>query len=138
MKIFRRIKAFHRLWKNKRFLKKHGCISWKQYRHRYDPDINVRAARIKDFYHGYPYIHVFENYSHKIYFWDLDFDGAHVITSWCRKNCKDKYRLEFQRVIKHPQTKEHWILNGLGGRDYVFAAFKNPKDYTLFLLRWGD
>lgn len=43
-------------WKEHRFLKKHGCVDRAHYERKYDPDYNPRATRVKDYYHGYPYI----------------------------------------------------------------------------------
>lgn len=119
-------------WKERRFLEKHGCKSREQYENRYDPNINYRASKIKDFYHGYPYIYCFENHSnHSVYYYDLSLD------KWCKENCVDKFRFDFHRVIKYPSTANEWEINEIGGGDYIFFACKDPKDFTMFLLRWS-
>lgn len=130
-------KKYFRKEKERRFLKKHGCKTWKEYNRNYDPDYNISASRIKDVYYGYSHIYCFENHKHEIYEWDLYLDGMYRVDKWCKENLKDKYRFDFLRVIKAPSTNNEWEINELGGGDYIFAAFKNPKDYTLFLLRWS-
>jgi hypothetical protein len=123
-------------WQDGRFLKKHGCDSWEVYHHRFDPDIIRVSTRIKDFYHGYPYIYCFENHNHDVYYLDIAVDGTSMLSKWCKANCKDKFRFDFHRVMKAPSTGNEWAVNELGGGDYIFAAFKNERDYLMFLLRW--
>jgi hypothetical protein len=136
--ILTTIKEKYHAWKDRRFLKRHGVETWAQYNRQYDPDINWRATRVNDFYHGYPYVYCFENREHEVYYWDLAVDGTYVVDNWCKENCKDKFRLDCHRVIKYPSTANRWEFNDLGGGDYIFAAFKNPKDYTWFVLRWSE
>ena len=124
-------------WQDRRFLKRHGVETWAQYNRQYDPDINWRATRVKDFYQGYPYVYCFENRNHDVYYWDIGFDGTYVVGNWCDDNCKDKYRMDFHRVIKYPSTANQWEMNDLGGGDYVFAAFKNERDFFMFALKWS-
>jgi hypothetical protein len=121
-------------WRERRFLKAHGCVTREQYDHRYDPGINRRASRVNDFYLGYPYVYCFENRGHDVYYWDLAIDGIYVLNQWCKENCTDKFRFDVHRVLS---TTSGWKINELGGGDYIFFACKNPKDYTLFLLRWA-
>jgi len=127
----------YRLWKEKRFLKKHGCETREQYNYKYDPDINKLATRIKDFYYGYPYIYCFEMHAHIIYEWDIVYDGVYVATNWCKENLTDKFRFDFHRCNRKPSTANEWEINELFGGDYIFFACKDPKDYTMFLLRWS-
>lgn len=131
------IKLKFQKWKDQRFLKRHGCETWKQYNYRFDPDINRRCTAIRDFYHGYPYVYCFENRKHQIYWWDLGYDGSYDIVEWCEQYCKDKFRIDCYRVIKYPSTSNEWTMNDMGGGDYYFAAFKNERDYNWFLLRWS-
>jgi hypothetical protein len=121
-------------WRERRFLAAHGCETREQYDYRYDPGVNRRASRVKDFYHGYPYVYCFENRDHDVYYWDVGIDGIYVLSQWCKENCTDKFRFDCHRVSS---TSSGWEIDGLGGGDYIFFACKNPKDYTLFLLRWA-
>jgi hypothetical protein len=130
------VKQWHREWKDSRFLKRHGCNSWKEYNRKYDLDYNPRATRLKDFYHGYPYFYCFENHEHDVYYWDLGLNGAYFVDKWCRENCTGKYRFDFHRAIKAPWYDNEWSINEIGGGDYIFVAFKNEQDYLLFLLGW--
>jgi hypothetical protein len=130
-------------WQDRRFLKRHGVETWAQYNRQYDPDINWRASRVKDFYQGYPYWHIFENRNH--YCYELLYDygpggyryGYFDADDWCEENCKDKFRLDCHRVIKYPSTANQWEMNDLGGGDYIFAAFKNERDFFMFTLKWS-
>lgn len=110
-------------------------MDWEHYRRQYDADHNYRASRVKDYFHGYPYVYVFENHNHDIYYWDIAVDGIYVASQWCEKNCKDKYRFDFLRVYQNYWGD--WEINEIGGGDYIFAAFKNERDYMLFMLRWS-
>ena len=124
-------------WQDKHFLKRHGVATWAQYNHRYDPDINWRANRVNDFYHGYPYVYCFENRKHEVYYWDVHLDGIYVLSQWCKDNCKDKFRFDFHRAMNAPGTAWQWHINELGGGDYIFVAFKNERDFNWFLMRWS-
>ena len=129
-----RLSRIFRLWKDQRFLRKHGCETWQQYHLRYDKDVNRIASNVVDWYAGYNYVYCFENINHTVYDWDIAYDGCFVINRWCEENLDDKYRLDFHRVYRHYQE---WIISDLGGGDLVFAAFKNERDYLMFLLKWS-
>lgn len=137
MKFIEDIKKTYEFYRDRAFLKKHGCESWKQYHKIYDPDCNPRASRIRDYYHGYPYVYCFENRHHEVYDWDVGRDGAYVLDKWCEKHCRDKYRIDFHRVLKAPSTANEWEMNDIGGSDYIFIAFKEQRDYTWCLMRWS-
>jgi hypothetical protein len=137
VKLVDKIKTRYKLWKDRRFLKKHGCETWKQYHYRNDPDVFYPATRIKDYYRGYPYVYCIENRDHEVYYWDLGLDGTFTVSKWCEENCKGKFRLDFHRAMNTPGTAYQWEINELGGGDYIFVAFKDPKDYTWFLIKWS-
>lgn len=138
----------YRNWKELRFLKKHGCETRCEFERKFDTDYNIRATRIKDIYHGYPYVYCFENrqdFSYKLLF---DYGpggyryGCDDILDWCKDNISNKFRFDFHRV--HKQTgignngveDSEWFIDQFGGGDYIFAAFKNERDFAYFLLRW--
>jgi hypothetical protein len=131
----KKIKQLYLDWREKLFLKKHGFETRAQYERFHDPDYNIRATRIKDYYHGYPYVYHFDDHEHTVYFWDLGYAGHYVINKWCHENLKDKFRFDFLRVIQDSYTKE-WEINELGGTDYIFIAFKDERDLMWFRLRW--
>lgn len=135
MNILEKIKAKYNTWIEKRFLARNGCKDWATYHRMTDTDINWRASRVKDFYHGYPYVYCIENHKHFAYFWEIHTDGMWVMSNWCDENCKDKYRFDFHRVIKNYWND--WEVNEIGGGDYIFAAFKNERDFTMFALKWS-
>ena len=117
------------------YLKKQGWTE-EQYRDINDPDRNTRANRIKDYYHGYPYIVAFESSQGDP--WDRYptwIDAYSAIEKWCKENCEDKWRTDIHRVIK-----DYWgnsELNDIGGNDALFFAFKNQEDCFMFKLKWG-
>ena len=139
----RRILARLRKLRAERKLKKSGYKSWEHYRRWNDPDTLCRATRVKDFYHGYKYVHCFEDRNH--YAYELLYDygpggikyGDDEIVEWLDKNAKFTSRIDMHRVIKCPATADQWEFNDLGGGDYIFVAFKEEKDYMMFLLRWS-
>lgn len=131
------ITRYYKEWSERRFLKKHGVLTREQYNRRYDPDVFYPASRVKDFYHGYPYVYCFEDGNHEIYYWDLGFDGIYVATQWCKENLKGKYRFDFHRAMRAPSTPNEWEVNELGGGDHIFFACQDSKDFTLFMLKWS-
>lgn len=136
-------------WRDRRFLKRHGCETWQQYHKQYDPDYNIRADRIRDYYHGYSYIHCFRSYEHYAYRLLYDYGpggyrhGYDDIQEWVLNNCSRKARFDFLRVLElrvidqGGNAREEWYINEIGGGDLIFAAFKDERDYMMFLLRWA-
>lgn len=141
--MLRRLKARLRWWRNKNSLKRLGYTSWAMYRRMTDPDVFFPANRVKDYYTGYQYVHCFENHKHQIYQWDLGYDGSKDIIDWCERNITGKYRFDCLRCYKqtpiglHGAEEPEWCINDLGSGDYIFFAFKDPKDAFLFKLAWS-
>jgi hypothetical protein len=133
--MFKSIKEYWNRYREKRFLRRHSCSNWREYNRRYDTDFNNRATEINSIYHGYSHVYQFTDHKHTIYDWDLGYDGAYVVERWCEQNLCGKFRLDFHRVIEDSCGK--WVINELGGGDYIFAAFKDPQDFTHFMLRWS-
>ena len=147
MKFLRKIKAYIRLKKGQRFLRKHKCLSWRQYNDVYDPDIINRATLISQYYHGYPYMCYFEEAppaSHGDWMTWLN-----NMREWCQKNCSDKFREDIHRVIREKglihneyddtmlwTDTEEFSFNDVGGWDVLFFAFKSEKDLLWFKLTW--
>lgn len=130
-------------WRDRRFLKKHGCDSWAQYNRRFDPDYNIRASRVKDYYHGYKYWKPFENHAHQIYQWDLGYDGSKEVIEWCEKNIKGKFRFDCLRCYRQTPIglngaeEPDWFINDLGNGDYFFFACQDERDFLWFTMRWA-
>lgn len=136
MKFVEDIKKTYEFYRDRAFLKKHGCETWREYNRKFDPDHNAKASLIKDYYHGYPYVYCFENHKHEVYDWiSFGLHGSNMIHKWCSDNCSDKFRMDYHRVYKNSQ--DQWEVNEIGGRDYIFAAFKDQRDFTMFSLRWS-
>lgn len=135
--MYKKLLAWYQDWRDRRFLRKHGCRNREEYNLKYDPLHNPIATRLVDFYHGYKYIYCFENHKHQIYYSDVAYVGSYNVTKWCRKNLSGKWRLDGHRAIKYPSTGNEWEINEIGGGDYIFAAFTDECDYMLFTLRWS-
>lgn len=134
--------AKHQQWRDRRFLKKYGCGNWDQYHRFFDPDYNLRASRVKDYYHGYSHWHVFERDDHYCYRELSDYGpggivyGFQEIDAWCKENLKNKFRLDYLRVNRDYYDNE-WTINELGGQDHVFVACKDEQDFSWFMLHWS-
>ena len=132
VQIIQKLKSSYDDWRERRFLRKHGCKNREQYNLKYDPLHNPRANRLVDFYHGYKYIYCFENHKHD------KISLLTVVTIWClEENLSGKWRFDVHRAIKYPSTGNEWEINEIGGGDYIFAAFTDERDYMLFTLRWS-
>lgn len=117
------------------YLKKRGWTE-EQYQRYEDPDKNDRANSIKDYYHGYAYFTTFESSRGDPWTrYPSWIDGYDAIQSWCKENCKDKWRTDIHRVIK--DYCGNWQLNDVGGGDVLFFAFKSQEDCFMFKLKWG-
>ena len=140
MELLSTVKTRFCNWRERRFLRKHGCCSWDHYHRVYDPDYNLRAGVLRDFYHGYPYRHVFDNYDHFCYEMIEDygpggsFDGFHRMSAWCKDNTKHNFRIDSLRLTK---IQNEWHINELSGEDRIVFAFKDERDYVCFMLRWS-
>lgn len=125
------------------YLKKMGWTE-EAYQKQTDPDCNLRADRIKDYYHGYRHVHAFTSTRVGPFTnYPTWMDAYQAIQDWCKINCQDKFRDDILRAHKQTginydgTTDEEWFNNEIGGGDVLFFAFKNSKDYTLFCLRWA-
>ena len=47
------IRSRYKLWVDKRYLKKHHCGSWEEYKHAYDTCADISANNLTDYYFGY-------------------------------------------------------------------------------------
>jgi hypothetical protein len=138
-----KIKAWVRKKRAGHKLEKSGYSSWEHYRRNNDPNILWRATRVTDFYHGYKYVYCFEDRNH--YAYDLLYDygpggiryGNDDMYDWMDKHATFTSRMDMHRVIRYPSTSNEWTFNDIGGGDYIFAAFKEEKEYLMFLLRWS-
>ncbi len=137
MNIFKFIKYRFLEWHWDRVLKRSGHLSWHSYLRWNDPDFNVRANRMCDQFHGYPHVVVvpYKYLEFKVDpMWGEVYYGTQV-NDWCSKNCRGKYRWQWERV-----SMDHWgqyVADGIGGIDEFFVGFKDERDYFMFILRWS-
>lgn len=137
-----KLKEQYKEWRDQRFLKKNHCKTWYEYNRRFSPDVCYRSTDIKNFYLGYPFVHCIESNEHFAYKLIYDYGpggyryGYKDILDWCKENSQGKYRADIHRVMKNTWSGR-WVINELGGADYVFFAFNESKDYVNFLLRWS-
>jgi hypothetical protein len=119
------------------YLKNKGWTE-EEYQNYEDPDRNVRATRVKDYYRGYPHTVVFESSRGDPWTrYDSWIDAYSAIQEWCKENNQEKWRSDILRVFKAPSTNNEWELNDIGGGDALFFAFKNVNDAFVFKLKWG-
>lgn len=59
------------------------------------------------------------------------------MAKWCEANCRDKWRHDWHRIIEDVWEEGEWEENGIGGMDAMCFAFKDSREYTMFLLRWA-
>lgn len=136
-----RLTEQYRRWRDRRFLRKHDCSSWRQYHRVYDPGYRASGNRVSDVYPGYTHVYCFDNHDHFVYKLMADYGpggdhyGFHDVQNWCDKNLQSRHRMDLMRVIKN--YRDEWEVNELGGSDFVFVAFEDERDYLSFLLRWS-
>lgn len=139
-----KISSSYKSWKEKRFLKKHNVETWEQYHRQYDPDRNIRASKVTDYYHGYKYVIQFTtSRSDPFTRYNTWIEALDGMCAWCKANCNDKWRNDIMRVYKQTalgwdgDSEEEWWINDIGGGDVLFFAFKDEQDAFLFKLTWG-
>ena len=116
------------------YLKKKGWTE-EQYQKYEDPDYSDRPNKIKDCYHGYPYIHVYTTSRGDPWTrYESWIETFKAMEAWCKETCKDKWRTDILRVI---DVNGEWEQNEIGGGDALFFAFKDLEDSFLFKLKWG-
>ncbi len=125
-------------YKEKRFLETHGCKTWREYERRYDKDIGPMARWAHTFYHGYPYIFPLDPQGLRDYgmlgvmpYHDL----VDQMMEWCEQNCQGKWRNDWHHGFWDGHG--NYELNGIGGGDIMFFAFKEEADYVWFTLVWS-
>jgi len=134
-KVAEDMKGRWQFYRHRAYLKKQGWTE-EQYQNITDPDKNLRASRIKDYYHGYPYIVIFTTSRGDPWTRYLDWLTAYsAIEEWCKENCEDKWQTDIHRVIQ--DSCGNWEMNDIGGADTLFFAFKNANDAFMFKLKWG-
>ena len=130
------IKYRHLEWKWDRILKKSGCSNWYLYFFYNDPDFDLRAQTVRSQFCGYPHVTVV-NQSAISWCYEPLWGPRPMheeVVKWCDQNCRDKYRLHWERVIQDHTGQ--YTPNGIGGNDELFIGFKNERDFMLFCLRW--
>lgn len=139
MRIIRRINAWFRKRRTALKLKKSGCKTWSQYRHKFDIDCTSYADCLDNYYHGYKFIYLCKNPKHYAYQVTKDYGpggvvmGMDEIADWCAASIKFKYRCDWLRLYKYA---DQIVINEMGGTDTVCYAFKDEGDYIHFMLRW--
>jgi hypothetical protein len=124
-------------WRWDRVLRKSGHRHWESYLRYNDPDFYALGYTVRDQLYGYPYIALVDYRKLPIRF-DPMWGPIHhceEMLAWCQKNCKKKYRTHWERVIMDHAGQ--YLLNGIGGTDELFFAFKDERDYIMFILRWS-
>ena len=140
--MFDKVKLYVQDFMHQRYLKKMGWTQEAYERHT-DPDHNIRASRVNDFYHGYPYLVVMtesKGLQHQFGDW---LEGVTTISDWCREHCIDKVRYDILRAYSQTPIgvnsvcDPEWWINDIGGQDILCWAFKGEQDFIWFKLKWG-
>lgn len=124
-------------WSWDRAFKRSGCRTWEHYFRINDPDFNWHGYTVRDQLFGYPHVvvvpvkHLDWNFDHM---WGEIWNGERI-ADWCNRNCRGKFRWHWERVIMDHEGQ--YFPNGIGGTDELFFAFKDERDYFLFLLKWS-
>lgn len=127
MHFIDRLEAKIKLWYQKRFLKRHGCATYREYERRYDRDIDICSGTVEEYYQRYRYLHRFDasTTDHLLKNKDKSLDE---IIAWCDETCRKKWRYDTHRVIVPGKWPIMYKL--------VFA-FQDERDYIDFVLRWS-
>lgn len=132
-----RIKYRYLEWRWDRILRKSGHRTWYHYFRANDLDYNPYGKTIKEQLHGYPYIFKVDFKKipmvHNPLFGPIE--SCEEMLKWCDKNCRKNYRAEWERVIQDHEGQ--YLPNGIGGSDELFFAFKDERDYLMFVLKWS-
>lgn len=129
-----RIRARHRKRRIRKVLEDSGCRTWYEYHMIRDPNLNVDAKNVQEFYHGYilievPYSVVMQQPSYEQGFFA---DGTLEFRTWCKHNCEGKYRVHWHRTRSDGKFD---YFDGNGG-EAVYVAFENETDAARFALTW--
>lgn len=122
-------------WKHHRFLRKHGCRTQREYDLKYDDDYFPRADLVKEIYRGYPHIYFLPHRTGTANFNYLA--RVSEAEKWCRENCKEKYRSDWNRG-DFDQIYDDFRINAFGPCDYKVFAFKSKEDYVWFMLSCSE
>jgi hypothetical protein len=132
-----RIKYRYLEWCWDRVLEKSGYTYWENYFRANDPDYYAPGRTVRDQLFGYPFIALVPDHYLETTFTPMfgPIEYADHIREWCDRNCRKKYRWHWERVIQDHEGQ--YLPNGIGGIDELFFAFKDERDYLMFVLRWG-
>lgn len=134
-KVAEDMKGRWEFYRHRAYLKKMGWTE-EHYQDVNDPDKNLRASRIKDYYHGYPHIVAFTSSRGEPWArYPSWIQAYNAIEIWCEENCEGKWRTDIHRVIQ--DYWGNWEMNDIGGGDVLFFAFKDVNDAFMFKLKWG-
>lgn len=124
-------------WRWDSVLRKSGHRTWYYYFRANDPDYNPRGQTVRDQLFGYPYIYKVDYNKLPVRFNPLfgPIKQCEEMLNWCDKNCRKKYRTHLERVIMDHEGQ--YLPNGSEGTGELFFAFKDERDYLMFVLRWS-
>lgn len=135
-----KIKEKYKQWQHQRYLRKMGWTE-KMYQRQIDPDCDMQARTVKDYFHGYPHLIVMKSaadWNRRYGSWS---EGLRLATEWCEESCQDKFREDILRAFEQNgidllgRSHPEWHINELS-HDVLVWAFKSEKDYINFLLKW--
>lgn len=130
--IVEEFKDRYDFYQHRAYLKKMGWTE-EQYQEYNDPRRNQRATHVKQYYHGYPYFYAYQTSRVDPFTrYPTWMDAYQAIKDWCKDNCQGAWRHDILRVEEGQYELE---INEMG-KDSLFFAFENDRDFTMFLLKW--
>ena len=96
-----------------------------------DPRVQKDASTVKDYYHGYKFVKVFDNYDMFLKHGSIA-TGYNVFLEDLMNSCKSPYRVD---MLNLDVLKDGIQRIKLGGVPSLCVAFSDEKDYTVIALR---
>jgi len=119
-----------KVWREKRYLRRHGVETWEQFNRKFDPDFNSDSDTIAGLFRGYHSFYLVDTH----YVADLfgPMPSSKHIAEWCAENCVGKYRIQ---ELESWGFNDHSKWSKRPGEIELYVAFKEREDainYSLF------
>ena len=128
-----------------RYLESYGYKSWEEFVLNSDVSVGQYSTFVCNFYHGYSYVwpsnHVRDdslNYAPLYKQILVNEETLIEVLEYLDSSCKGKWRYDRLRSWWDHQTQLFTVEPHGNPKNMIFFAFQEERDYTLFLLAWGD
>lgn len=136
------LKEKYQQWQHQRYLKRMGWTE-EAYQRRTDPRVFYQAQTVDSFYHGYNYLHIYEDSRGGPFLSRNWTDVYQEIDVWCKTNLRSAWRDDIHRVYEqhaidaNGDTHRELFINDLGPIDVLAYAFDDEQDHLMFVLKWA-